>query len=171
MNAIVMVNRIRELKAVTLQTGGHQTRKDGMCAMEAVAWIVDGPHTDAPECVCLIIGAYVRRLNDIMPDDRRQKLKLVLPSLVNSAGSKALELKRAFKITDVSIRTWFPIYFERIDRMDIANGLRNLAPIVDSESARAARAALDARAALAALDARIWDSSIELIEELVAMRD
>src|SRR5438552_12151815 len=101
MNAIIMVNRIRELKAITLQTGPHQTRSQGMCAMESVAWIVDGPHTDEPECVCPVLGTYVRRLNDIMPDDQRQKLKLVLPSLVNSVGSKALEWKRAFKITDV----------------------------------------------------------------------
>ena len=67
-----------------LAAGGHKEGEDALCAMELVAFMERLPHSDQPECTCSVLAAYVRALNDGMPDDQRQRL---LPYLARLVGT------------------------------------------------------------------------------------
>lgn len=69
-----------------LLPGKHASSEEGMCAMEVVALLNGGPHTDHPRCACPIISGYVRHINDNIPDDQRQRLLPYLPRLVGSVS-------------------------------------------------------------------------------------
>ncbi|MGB3500186.1 MAG: hypothetical protein WBA44_01065 [Mesorhizobium sp.] len=69
-----------------LTPGKHTSPEDGMCAMEVVAFLAGGPHSDHPRCACPIVSGYVRHVNDNMPDDHRQRLLPYLPRLVDSVS-------------------------------------------------------------------------------------
>ena len=67
---------VRELPAnLMLAYGGHTKPEDGMCAMEAVAWIAGERWSDHPKCASPVIGAFMRRWNDVLDDEGRQLLK------------------------------------------------------------------------------------------------
>lgn len=83
-----------ELSIFRLSGGSHKNAEDGVCAMEAVAWLEGLPHSDRPKCTCPVIAAYVRNLNDYMSDDDRQQLVPYLPRLVGTV-SKDHERERA----------------------------------------------------------------------------
>jgi len=75
---------MREHSTVVLSRGAHVVPEDGMCAMEAVAWLAGEAHSDVPACASPVISAYVRHLNDSMPADQRQRLLDFLPRIVGS---------------------------------------------------------------------------------------
>src|SRR5215831_3157661 len=88
-----------------LYKGNHKPPGDTgpveCCIMEAVAWITHKEWTDHPPCVCPVIGAFMRIWNDQLPDDERCDLLVpLIPQLINTRGSKALELKRAMMAFD-----------------------------------------------------------------------
>jgi hypothetical protein len=96
---ILTLNRLtpKILKTIDLKTGGHKSREDGLCAMEAVAWLAGREHTDHPPCVCPVIGAFVRSWNDGLPsdEDRNCLLRPILPKLIGTKSDAATEQKRA----------------------------------------------------------------------------
>ena len=49
-----------DLDTITLDSGSHDRRTDGVCVMEAVAWWAGEDHSDRPECVSPVIGAFLR---------------------------------------------------------------------------------------------------------------
>jgi hypothetical protein len=69
-----------------LQKGSHTSPKAGLCAMEMIAFMERLPHSDAPACTCPVIAAYVRVLNDEMPDRLRPRLLPYLSPLVGSVA-------------------------------------------------------------------------------------
>lgn len=76
---------IRRLpKGFELQPGFHSSPEDGMCALEAVAWIAGLPHNDQPSCVCPVLATFLRTVNDRMTHLQRQRLVAVLPRLVDT---------------------------------------------------------------------------------------
>ena len=106
-----------DLNALTifkLSYGSHKSAEDGVCLMEAVAWMEGEPHSDHPQCACPIIGNFAMRINDKMPDEWRQKLVPFIPRLVGTR-SKEHELARAEYLTWQAIRVFVPF------AMDIAN--------------------------------------------------
>src|SRR5258708_35876149 len=54
--------------------------------MEAVAWSAGSPRSAQPPCVSPVLGAYGRRLNDVLPEQPRQELKQFIPQLPGTAG-------------------------------------------------------------------------------------
>ena len=56
----VVKERLRRWTGSRWPTANHKAREDGMCALEAVAWLAGEPHTDHPKCVSQVIGAFVR---------------------------------------------------------------------------------------------------------------
>jgi len=48
-----------DLDAITLASGAHDRRTDGVCVMEAVAWWAGEDHSDRPECASPVIAALV----------------------------------------------------------------------------------------------------------------
>ena len=71
-----------------LTPGKHASPEEGMCAMEVVALLDGGPHTDHPRCACPIISGFVIHINDNMPDDLRQGLLPYLPRLIGSVSEE-----------------------------------------------------------------------------------
>ena len=74
------------LDELHLAEGKHDSRADGVCLLEAVAWYASEDHSDAPVCVSPVLRIYGTRLNDVLPDGRRQELKPLIPVLVGTAG-------------------------------------------------------------------------------------
>jgi len=98
-----------KLKGMRLAYSSHPDRSNGLCAMEVVAWMAGEPHSDRPKCASPVIAAVMRSLNDWLNDDDRQVLKPYLPKLLNTAGSKELELRRAFRAADYAVRVIAPL--------------------------------------------------------------
>jgi len=102
-----------QLSAFKLDTGGHQNAEQGLCAMEAVAWLEGLPHSDSPECTCPVIAAFVRRMNDRMPDDVRQQLVAYLPKLVGTVSPEH-KTERAEYLCWQAIRVFVPVAYRAI---------------------------------------------------------
>ncbi|MEW9615214.1 hypothetical protein AB3G45_15425 [Shinella sp. S4-D37] len=93
---------------IHLTAGRHALPAEGLCAMELTALLAGETHSDNPRCASPMLAAYVRRLNDNMPDDERQRLALVAPRLIGTAGSEAEEVERAVSLAWHAIRVLAP---------------------------------------------------------------
>ena len=126
-----------------LENGSHQSPDEGVCLMEAVAWLVREPHSDKPNCVCPVLGAFGRGLNDRLDVERRQRLKPLIPALVGTASDGHAEA-RGFMVMDWIVRTYTPAWL-RLARLDTeADGLQSLPEIVDTATLRGTQEMLDA---------------------------
>jgi len=152
-----------DLNLITLDTGAHKTREDGVCLLEAVAWLAGEPHTDNPTCASPILGAYGRSLNDVLPDDKRQELKPYAPLMLGTAGDGHDET-RGYLALDWLIRTYTPAWLDVAGLATEAQALRGLRRIVDMSAARSAgpvvsEARVKATAAWDAARAAAWDAA------------
>ena len=97
---------IEELDNITLGSGSHSTREEGVCAMEAVAWLAGEPHSDEPECTSPVIAAFLRSWNDALPtDEDRQRLLLpLLPLVIGTRADDATDLRRSYIALDWLVR-------------------------------------------------------------------
>lgn len=127
-----------------LQRGAHNDRGAGMCAMEMVAWLAGEPHSDEPRCACPVLGAFVRATNDAMSDEARNRwLRPMVPQLVNTRATVAIERQRGFVVLDGLVRTLVPKSLRR-DRLHAeADLLAGFAPIVDLEGVRTSLRAIE----------------------------
>lgn len=93
---------------IHLTAGRHALPADGLCAMELTALLAGETHSDNPRCASPMLAAYVRRLNDNMPDDERQRLAIIAPRLIGTAGSEAEEVERAVSLAWHAVRVLAP---------------------------------------------------------------
>ena len=148
----------RLIEQLPLQRGSHPSRDDGMCAMEMVAWLAGEAHSDEPECACPVLAAMVRACNDAMTDQLRNvHLRPLVPQLVNSRRSVAVERARGLLAVDCMVRDLLTTWLLRHARQEEAVLLRELPPIERLEDVRTARRAIqtfakDQRAAEWVLD-------------------
>jgi hypothetical protein len=151
---------LEQLEPVVLEKGSHSSRDRGMCVMEAVAWVAGEPHTDQPVCACPVISAFLRSWNDAIPDDdtRTRLLKPLVPKLVDTKASKAVERRRADLALDWMVRVQTPAWLELAKLPAEAAALRALAPLLDRSAVVAAGAALNTARERAARDAA-WDAA------------
>jgi hypothetical protein len=126
---------------ITLAKGGHNSREEGVCAMEAVAWIAGEPHSDSPQCASPAIAAFMRSWNDSLPDgDRDRLLKPYLAKLIGSRGTAAAEERRGWLAMDWLIRTFAPAWLSLVhDLSPHAEALRNLPEIANSAAVALAK--------------------------------
>src|SRR5690606_12434912 len=82
-----MIAALPTLDEIILDSGAHPDREQGVCLMEAVAWVAGEPHSDHPRCVDVALAAYGRTLNDLLRDDERQLLVPLIPMLIGTRGS------------------------------------------------------------------------------------
>src|ERR1700749_4461574 len=89
-----------ELRALAndlvIASGSHTTAKDGMCVMEAVAWVGGGPDSDAPSCACPVIRRFAIRLNDRIDDDD-VRTALLMPFVTRLVGSRSTDQGMAYR--------------------------------------------------------------------------
>lgn len=82
-----------DLETLHLAKGGHDNPDDGLCLLEAAAFLAGEPHTDHPACVSPVLGVFGRELNDRLDDTKRQQLKPLIPKLPGTAGVGHDDLK------------------------------------------------------------------------------
>ena len=164
----IVIDQSRLSKITSLASGGHSEKSKQMCAMEAAAYIAREPWSDHPECVCPVIGAFMRSWNDALPDGERTTLLLpLIPKTIGTRGSDKLAERRALMATDWLVRVNTPAWLRLAGLTIHADALAALPEIVSIaqvpsirgpiEAARtdaaAARAAAGAAARAAAGDA------------------
>ena len=114
------------LEKITLESGAHESREDGMCLLEAAAWWAGERHSDYPACVSPVLAAYGRMLNDCLPADRRQQLRPFIPLLPGTAGD-GRDQARGLMAADWLVRVYVPAWLDAAG-LDAA-GLRGLPPV------------------------------------------
>jgi len=124
--ATIIPERLAEITA--LKHGAHKSFNDGLCAMEAVAYIAGEPWSDHPQCACPVIAAFMRSWNDGLPDSDRTLLLLpLIPKLINTRGSRALEQRRATMAADWLIRVYTPAWL-RLAKLETQAALLEALP-------------------------------------------
>lgn len=123
----------------SLRRGITSNPSHGVCAMAAVAWVMEHNHHDHPECACPVISRYVILLNDGMPLKERQCLLSYLPRI---SGSRSVEHEkaRAEILARGAVRVLAPMALDSLRLPSQARKLRDLAP--DCTMAEATQAAL-----------------------------
>lgn len=149
----------RLAKIDALHNGAHVAPPNGhvvACVMEAVAYIAGEPWSDHPECACPVIASFMRSWNDALPDEERTALLLPLvPKLVGTRGSRALEQRRSLMAADWLVRTHTPAWLRLAGLTQQADILAGLPEITSISQVPSIRGALEAvrKDAVAAGDA------------------
>ena len=162
MNTIVK-SRLYKVNKLALKSGGHKGINDGLCVMEAVAYVAREPWSDHPQCACPVIAAFMRSWNDGMrSDEERELLKPLIPLLVDSKSTPEIENKRAWMACDWLVRTHCPAFLELAGLEDHANALRGADELVDDVSANKSSAAWSAArsAAWSAAESAAWSAAL-----------
>ncbi len=149
-----------------LQPGFHAEPGEGMCALEAVAWIAGLPHSDHPSGVCPVFTIFLRTMNDRMTHLHRQRLIPFLPRIVGSQYPDMV-LPRARALAWRAMTVFAPIPLASAGLFEPAGSLSRLSRR-DPEAAKSAletasRAVNDAAWAEAeAKGAKFWDVNVEV---------
>ena len=147
------------LDQLHLASGSHDSRGDGMCLLEAVAWYAGNDHTDMPRCVSPVLRDFGMRLNDVLGDERRQQLKPLIPVLIGTAGD-GHDRARPYLALDWLIRTYTPAWLDLAGLVDEARHLRGLRHITDEPAARQAGGAVrHAKESAVAAQAAAWSTA------------
>ena len=145
-----------------LGKGAHETREKGMCVMEAAAYVANLPHSDRPECVSPVIGAFVRNWNNAMNDDDRQMLAPYTVRILGTNTGAADDETRAWLATDWMVRTQTPMWLRLAGLTDEAAGLEALIPLTNGASALPAYEQIEAvRPKTAAARAAAWGAALD----------
>jgi hypothetical protein len=150
---------------LTLSHGYHDTPEEGMCLMEAVAFLAGESHSDEPACSCPILAAYAREINDRMGQGaegdalRAKHLLPIATKLIGTRSTPEVERKRMYYFADRAVRLFAPSALEAVGLTERADALRALPEIVDERTARAARAAAWAAYTSAARADAAWVSA------------
>jgi hypothetical protein len=106
----MLLDRWEKVQKLSLKSGGHSPDST-FCVMEAVAFVAGESWSDHPECVCPVIGAFMRSWNDALPNDaeRDRLLKPLIPKLLNTRNP-ALEERRSLMAADWLVRVNVPAW-------------------------------------------------------------
>ena len=149
---------------VVLKAGSHASPEQGLCVMEAVAFVAGRSHTDHPPCACPVVSAFLRTWNDALPDDeaRTRLLKPLVPKLIDSKSTSAVEEYRALLACDWLIRFYAPVWLDLLPQCaSHAKALRELSPVMDAVSAQKASQVTSAADSAAWSEARLaaWSAA------------
>ena len=155
---IIVIDPERFERLTVLRHGSHAENDKEMCVMEAVAWVTHQEWSDSPPCVCPVLGAFMRVWNDGLPNDaeRTRLLKPLIPDLIKTKGSEALEARRATMATEWLVRVHAPAWL----------GLAKL----DKQARDAAWDAAWA-AALSKTTNELQQSALVLAHRMIALKD
>jgi hypothetical protein len=120
-------------RVTALKRGNHKPNDDAnFCVMEAVAYVAGEPWSDHPQCTCPVITAFMVSWNDNLDDaDRTRLLAPLIPHLIGTRGSKALQNRRATMATDWYIRVQTPAWLRLAGLAEQANALASFPEITD----------------------------------------
>ena len=115
-----------DIDKVQVKSGAHESVEHGLCIMEAVAYIAHEQHSDHPQCVSPVIGAFMRTWNDSMNDEDRQQLKALIPVVMDTARTPEDEERRAWMATDWLVRVHTPAWLRLAGLSEHADRLASL---------------------------------------------
>ena len=160
MNDLIIPERLSKIEALPLAHGSHGSINEGLCVMEAVAYIAGEPWTDSPACACPVIAAFLRSWNDGLPDDKRQELKQYIPMLVGTRGDDKLAERRSLMAADWLVRTHTPAWLRLAGLNAQADALAGLPEITSMAQVPSIKPAIEAaRTDAAAARAAAWDAA------------
>ena len=162
MNPLIDQARLDKIMSLPLLKGKHDPDSK-YCVMEAAAYIAGEPWSDAPQCVCPTITAFMVDWNDSLPseEDRDRLLKPLLTHVIGTRGSKKLAERRSYMALDWLIRVHTPRWLDLVPALQPhAKALRDIDEICDLAGATAAGKLTTAAedAAWAAAGAAAWDA-------------
>ena len=115
-----------------LDRGAHKSPGDGMCLVEAAAYVAGRPHTDHPPCVSPVIGAFCRSWNDSLSDEDRQMLVPYVERILDTNTGPGDDEKRAWLATDWLVRECAPAWLRLAGLTTVADITRaRLAAVAD----------------------------------------
>ena len=119
-------------KIPPLASGAHKSIKQGACVMEAVSYVAGKPWSDCPECVCPVLGAFLRSWNDSLSDDERDTLlRPLILDLVGTRSTSEVEQRRATMAVDWLIREHTPAWLRLAGLTTHADALASMPEITD----------------------------------------
>lgn len=127
---------------IHLKQGAHDRREDGMCVMEAAAYIADEGHSS----VSPTITSFLQAWNDGLQNDadRDRLLKPLLLVVLHTRTTAADEETRAWMMLDWLVRVYTPAWLGAAALDEHAAAVRALARIDSVGARRAAASTLDA---------------------------
>jgi len=153
-------------KGAVFDKGSHTHAGEGSCAMEWVYQLDLRRHgkkvdaetelTDSPACTSLVIAAFVRSWNDSIPDadTRARLLGPLIPLLLDTAASAAVETRRSWMAIDWLVRTFAPAWLDLAGQSSHASALRDLPELESAQSAKSSQSKIDAAWAAARIATR-----------------
>ena len=75
---------------VRLEPGRHRSPNDGVCVVELASMIGGEKFTDRPDCVCAVIGSFLRSWNDRAGYADRQRLHQYASRVVGTGGYRRI---------------------------------------------------------------------------------
>ena len=148
------------LDELHLEKGAHNRREDGLCIMEAAAWLAGQEHTDAPACVSPVLRSFLTSWNDSLDDDTRQRLKPYAWKVLGTAGDPVADERRAWMATDWLVRVHTPAWLRLAGLTSHADALAGLPEVTNGAQVPSIKPALEAaRKDAAAAWAAVWDAA------------
>ena len=167
------MKRMLDLDTLKLGYGSHEDADDGMCVMEAVAFVAGEPWSDSPACASPVIAAFCRAWNDTEDpygQAIRDRLRNYVPRLVGSRGTAEQEERRAWLATDWLIRVCATAWLRLAGITEHADALIRLPPQISREAVTASSAARDAaRDALRPTVEELQASAWGLLDAMLAV--
>jgi hypothetical protein len=87
-------------QTVRLSRGKHTSPRSGACVMELTSMLAGEPFSDRPECVCPVIGAFLRAYNDSIDNRRRQDLYAYAAEAVVSRACSGVEQAQVDRLNE-----------------------------------------------------------------------
>jgi hypothetical protein len=128
--------------------------------MELASMLAGEPFSDHPQCVCPVIGSFLRSYNDSIDDARRQDLYEYAAAVVGSRSSESVQRLRAQRLL-----AWIGrLQTRRWTRLLVPARIRALAPkpLDDMLGPHAVRA-------IGTHTDRTHDEALAMIDELLAV--
>jgi hypothetical protein len=89
-------------QTIKLSPGKHSSPREGACVMELASMLAGEPFSDHPQCVCPVIGSFLRAYNDSVSDKRRQDLYAYAAMVVGSRAGAEVQQARAERLSEWS---------------------------------------------------------------------
>ena len=74
-----------------LSAGRHRSPRSGGCFMEIASFLAGARWSDHPKCADASLSELARCVNDVMPDDRRSQLAVLIPSVIGTGQRRSMQ--------------------------------------------------------------------------------
>jgi hypothetical protein len=82
------------IESLHLAPGSHSSPRDGVCVVELASLLAGEKFSDHPRCVCDVIAAFLRSLNDRVAHADRQRLRPYAGCAVGSRAARQITRRR-----------------------------------------------------------------------------